>query len=938
MALHKKFLFSIISVSMITVSGCGLMMDDYDRVGSIYDDSDDTSQTDSETDDSSGSDSGDTENSTDDTSSYTGDSDTSVDKIPSFTVDGPDNITEGVELKLAITGMSKGVVYTVEDTPASSAFDGKTGIFTWTPTYSQTNKETGEKTVSITFTGTSTIDPSKTRSIVVKITVYNDEDFDSVADVNDNCPDIANAKQFDYDEDGYGFICDPFVKLPVNEINPEGLPYLGTDYLQFIMDSSDSSAAIMLKGGTENRVLTLSDSGAFLTGQTDVPTYDFESSEPQIFNDDSAWFYKEETTEEYSLARASEDTFSLPYSQTILGLHQGADGGVIINMPEGRLDRWYGDEQTTLLDSRLDIQIIEREEQIYVLAKSDTETVLYYYAKNGTLVSLLDEYDKILELPTPGGSFIDDNPTDLYVAGLDTTNSQVRIHRFQNGKLQTSNSVTGVTTLDSIQFIPVRREEIRETYLQDYDQKLWVVINDYLIGSISYKINTSLIADTLTDSPSRIFAAGLDQRFITADTKVYWKYKSEPASQVADDTNLNIDNADVSMTGHLGWVSIATSTVDGSKTAVVNQLYKETLYSETLPVTDSTAIYRSPAWVASDGVVWGNVSTASENYLFSFNEGTLEQKEAGTSQGGDIQLLKESGGSGILYYPYSDNPLYTLQNLTLTKQITPIAGSYITVVKPEAPTDANYTWAIYTTSTKYSLSTLKNGTLNEVMTDIASVPKTYRDSINDTLYIFYENQYGWNIAQLNNGSAVNLQTALDDKPDWINRFEKEHDMVLYKKSGNYYIVPLSDTSMDAPIFWSNKEISFFKQGGRALNLFKIEFEQQDSLIPMAAICSTGTDTIICSDAPPGDYNRLSLSTHDNKYRFIMDMIESDDVFFYRSMDSQLPPPDDCLVESSKPMCSSARINACVCAQDSSCCTTFWSASCAEKAADPSCGS
>ena len=50
-----------------------------------------------------------------------------------------------------------------------------------------------------------------------------DADVDGVSDVDDNCPDGANADQADVDEDGLGNVCDTCPNDPENDADEDGV-------------------------------------------------------------------------------------------------------------------------------------------------------------------------------------------------------------------------------------------------------------------------------------------------------------------------------------------------------------------------------------------------------------------------------------------------------------------------------------------------------------------------------------------------------------------------------------------------------------------------------------------------------------------------------------------------------------------------------------------
>ncbi len=91
----------------------------------------------------------------------------------------------------------------VESLPGSYSFDTTTGLFGWTPTYS----DAGEYEVTFSVSD-GEFEDNETITITVN-DVASDSDSDGVPDDSDNCPNDYNPGQEDVDSDLIGDVCDP---------------------------------------------------------------------------------------------------------------------------------------------------------------------------------------------------------------------------------------------------------------------------------------------------------------------------------------------------------------------------------------------------------------------------------------------------------------------------------------------------------------------------------------------------------------------------------------------------------------------------------------------------------------------------------------------------------------------------------------------------------
>lgn len=270
---------------------------------------------------------------------------------------------------------------------------------------------------------------------------------------------------------------------------------------------------------------------------------------------------------------------------------------------------------------------------------------------------------------------------------------------------------------------------------------------------------------------------------------------------------------------------------------------------------------------------------------------------------------------------------------TLVEQASTISTMYV-MQSPQIGDDAGYFWMYYQTSPSvFAVASFGSGTFTERLSGLLSYPAMPRDHTKYA-YIRYENLTGWNIARASGGALSSVLTNLPAKPEFAPKTAGTY--IAYTNGSGYFARTAENGTLSTPVLFANLSIAVGNDGA-----FLVHFTPQSGEPDnMYAYCQYGdgalSNPMICVDAKiesfyqqkwPEDYNGLFAGALKNS--------ATEDIYIYRHI--KQPVPANCCTAQTGGGCSSPGIMACVCAGDTTCCTTEWTTDCVNLIASRGCG-
>ncbi len=911
-------------IAGIAVGGCSLMMDDLRRAdGTDTDtDTDTDADTDADTDtDTDGDTDGDTDSLTENTA-------------PELAVDGSLSAVEGREMTLVVTATDAddhGVTLTMAAGTAEASFDDATGVFTYTPPFETVERLGVTRTVTVVFQAQDDGMPPATDTIDVNIVVEGDADEDSLADSGDNCPVVANPLQFDYDTDGTGLLCDPFVALPEEISLTQASAVAGENRYAVNAQRGNTTAITFYTDDGMGMYTTLNDlvlggsetATAFI-GDTDNSTWSVQP--PLMAGDESAWF-----TNGIDPPRLVADGALLePYPDLPWPSIAAIGDHVAASTPE-RIDGWLGQSSETLLSGQTSIAMYERSGALYFVTDDGTFRHLYRLPSTGAFTPLLTDQAEVVVRTVNG-----DEPGTFWTCSLDSDDGYARLIRFENGVEDVNFALTGATACSGVQILTVIAPGVSSSHFDPLNY-MWIAINNTSLRRCSLSTTQCLSAGTVASLPSHVFAAGAERYLAVSGTGIYWTKATGGSPTLV--TSQYTNSAAVSEHGEIGWtvryLPSGGGTVSDPATVTAWQLYQNNVYNKVIGNLHYYWPHVYWTWAAPDGHLWMKIrigeSTGGPQNWFTFHQGVdIMRSDAGTGSSNPTSLTDTSGNalfsSSIGIFQPVGSALTTLRS-TLT--------TFTVLLRPTVAADEGYYWLQYQrTNGQYALASWKNGDLVDVVTNATAKPTALRDETDGRAYVTFQDGLGWSVATATGAALNNLLSALAEEPELIPDPAGGNPWVLWQEAADrYYVARLSGGTLGDRLLFSD--------GGITLNeeVFEVRMTgvSDDGGL---AYCPMAKGGARCFDVqPPGassliPVSMLAFSPDGDLSQIFMDPDE-EIAFAWRSVTT--PVPADCCAAQVDAFCSSTAVAACVCAVDEDCCTTAWDADCALLVESASCG-